>query len=109
MERREWKNGVDVVVEGDQPVLGHGSTSPMREVGRWRRRRSPSTTHDSSLGQSHRNPRRHLSKTPGAKLGAIRRAEFAFHLSSTHDKPSATVIDSFMHTFHAIFASSADS
>ena len=37
-------------------------------------------------------------------------AEFALRQSSTsHDQPSATVIDSFIHTFNAIIASSADS
>ena len=40
-----------------------GRTILMREVGRGRKRTSSSKTHDSSLGQSSRNPQR---------LGAIR-------------------------------------
>ena len=44
-----------------------GSTKAMRK------RSSSSKANDNSLGQSRRYPRRLLSKTPGAKLGMIRR------------------------------------
>ena len=52
-----------------------GSLIAIREVGRWRKRRNPNKTHDSSLCQSSRYPRRRLSKTPGPKFGAIRRGK----------------------------------
>ena len=50
-----------------------GSTKATRKLGRWRKWRSSSKTHDSSLCQSSRYQRRRLSNTPSAKLRVIRR------------------------------------